>query len=156
LRFRVRRHFAWIGADGIAWDFAETVNDVIPHRHDDPWQNHGDDRYAARARMRQFWDALPEGEQAFFSCEAVLPYESIIDIDENGDDCVEQPHIYTTEFVPQRGPFSGFYPELRTTGNFDARYAKADPVTRVQKFPTADDVAVSQPTAGIAVPDDDV
>jgi hypothetical protein len=32
LRFRVARHFAWIAADGIA-----TVNDAIPHDHEDPW-----------------------------------------------------------------------------------------------------------------------
>jgi hypothetical protein len=155
LRFCVRRHFAWIGADGIAWDLAETMNDAIPHGHTDPWKNHNEDRYTSRGRAMQFWDALPEGEKAWFSCEAVLPYENIIDIDENGDDWVEQPHIYTTEFVPERGPFSGFYQELRAAGHFETRYAEPNPDTRVQKFPTADDDDLSKQRDGIAIPDDD-
>jgi hypothetical protein len=157
LRFLVKRHFAWIGADGIAWDFAETVNDASPDRYSDPWCDRGDDRYAVRARISEFWDALPAGEKAWYSCEAVLPYENIIDIDEKGDDWFGEPHIYTIEFVPRLGPFSfGVYPELRTTPEdvASARNAKPDPSTRVQKFPTADELVQSEPAARIPIDDD--
>jgi hypothetical protein len=39
----------------------------------------------AIARIHKFWNPLTEGERAWFSCQAVLPYESIIDTDENGE-----------------------------------------------------------------------
>lgn len=155
LRFCAGRHFAWVGADGISWDFDETVNDAIPLGDEDPWQNHNEDRHAARGRAIQFWDALPQGEKAWFSCEAVLPFENIIDIDENGDDWVEQAHIYTTEFVPERGPFSSFYQELRTTGSFETRYADPNPDARLQKFPTADDADEPTQRDGMPIPGDD-
>jgi hypothetical protein len=151
LHFLVRRHFAWIGADGIAWDHDVTVNDATPHRHEDPWRDHDDGRYAARGRVMRFWDALPEDERAWFSTEAVLPYENIIDIDENGDEWVEQPHIYTTEFVPQRGPFSRFYNELKTRELFGTRSADPNPDARIQKFPTAYDD--NEPEDRMPIPD---
>jgi hypothetical protein len=37
-----------------------------------------------RKKIAEFWDALPEDEKAWFSHEAALPCESIIDIDESG------------------------------------------------------------------------
>jgi hypothetical protein len=36
----MKRHFAWIGTDGVAWDFNETANDAIPP---DPWEDQKDE-----------------------------------------------------------------------------------------------------------------
>ncbi|TFI58421.1 hypothetical protein E2493_09810 [Sphingomonas parva] len=103
-----RRHFAFIDDDGEHWDYAERMNDAPPH--DDPLPDpERPETDAARAEAFDQWSSLPEGNRAWYELMLVLPYESIIDIDEDGDDYFDGPHIYVQPFVPEgNGPFAEF------------------------------------------------
>jgi hypothetical protein len=90
----------------------------------------------ADARAMAIWDALPEGARAWLEEWLVLPYESVIDIDEKGDEWFDGPHIYVAEFDPVRGPFRDYRRvKLATTVQWAPRQADPDPKTRVEKFP---------------------
>lgn len=132
------RHLAFIDDDGVAWDFAECMDDSAPHKN--PWRSEDDEKLmdqvaAARANAMTIWDALPEKNRAWFEEYLVLPYESVIDIDDKGDEWFEGPHIYVGEFDPVRGPFRDYRRvRLCTIGQWSARHAEANPEARVKKF----------------------
>lgn len=139
LHFLRDRCLAFIDDDGKAWDFAEGMNDACPH--DNPWRTEGDRRRieahdSARQICMPFWDALPAQNKAWLENFFVLPYEDVIDIDENGDEWFHGPHIYVAEFSPQRGPFRDYVRiKLATVSQFGSRNADPDPAKRVQRFP---------------------
>ncbi len=82
------------------------------------------------------WNALPEHTRAWFEIEHILPFENILDIDEKGDDWVEIPQVYTSEFHPENGPFRPHVAiSLETIDRFSRRYGDADDRNRVSKFP---------------------
>ena len=82
------------------------------------------------------WQALPEKNRAWYMVFAVLPYENILDIDENGDEWFEYPHIYTTPFHATDGPFRPYtLVSLQTVGNGTTRCGRADESKRIKKFP---------------------
>jgi len=132
------RCFAFVDDDGVAWDYAEAMNDSSPHNN--PWRTEKDERELherddERAKAMAIWDALPEKNRGWFEVWWVLPYEHVIDIDEDGDEWFKGPHIYVTEFDPVRGPFRDYNPErLVTVGQWSSRHAEANPKTRVKKF----------------------
>jgi hypothetical protein len=61
------------------------------------------------------------------------------------DDWLKQPHIYTTEFAPEQGPFSDFfYKELRADPSEFLRLIQFL-IHCIRKFPTKDVVETSIP-----------
>lgn len=130
-----RRHFAFIDDDGEHWDFAERMNDALPY--DDPWPR-VDRQYSDAARIEDIrqWSKLPEANQGWYELIHVLPYESIIDIDEEGDDFFRGPHVYVLPFLPTgNGPFADFkLVGLSTIGDW-GRSCADDEKMRVKVFP---------------------
>jgi len=136
LHFVCSRHFAFLGEDGEKWDYAECINDGPVHSHENPWRERDDDEDSeARSAAVAIWDTLPEEAKAWYEVLAVLPFENIIDVDEKGDEFVENPHIYTTEFATKRGPFCYFRFSLETVSRWSARTGTAEQSNRVEKFP---------------------
>jgi hypothetical protein len=139
LRFICNRHFAYLGPDGVEWDYAECMNDGPVDRFENPWHDKSVEDYrseqAARSVAMDLWDALSPDSKAWYQVIAVLPYENIVDIDEKGDECFGGPHIYTTEWSAEKGPFIHFLKDLTTISNFDSRHGKANEETRVAKVP---------------------
>lgn len=104
LQLTLRRHFAYLSDDQTSWDAAFLQNDALPS--DDPWLERPDDG-EVRRKIYDFWSKLPAANQAWFELYAVISFDSIIDIDELGDDLVKAPHIYVP-FRGSDGPFSGY------------------------------------------------
>lgn len=130
-----RRHLAFIHEDGEQWDYAERMNDAV--QHDDPWpdpERPSDDIFRMED-MRQ-WDQFPEQNKGWLEVMNVIPYESIIDIDEDGDDFFRGAHIYVAPFAPEgRGPFADFkLVDLSTIGSW-GRQCAANQEKRIKVFP---------------------
>lgn len=135
-----RRYMAFVDDDGLAWDYAEKMNTAIPMIN--PWETDEDaskklKRQTGRDEADPIWSALPENNRGWYEEYLILPYESVIAIDEDGDDWFEQPHIYTVPFSEERGPFRSYRRlNLRTIGNrFISRSADPIPENRIKKFP---------------------
>jgi hypothetical protein len=152
LHFILHQHPAYVRDDGEEWDFAEKFNSGPVQHHENPWRLGVDDLDELRTETFGIWDALPEKNRFWFLVYAVLPFENILDIDENGDDWFGKPHIYTTEFRIMRDPFCGFIEALernnrlggssiidRAIARMDGKPVHPDFEKRVQKFPRRGD-----------------
>lgn len=139
LHILCRRCLAFLDDDNVAWDYAECMNDSTTHNN--PWRTEEDEEIinafaAARSEAMTIWDVLPEKNWAWFEMWLILPYESIIDIDEKGDEWFEGPHIYVNDFDPVRGPFREYCRlKLATIGRWSSRQTDPDLKNRVAKFP---------------------
>lgn len=113
LLFEISRHFAFLDDDGVAWDAALAYNDGL-HFDDDPW---ADERVIGPRRndIWEEWNKLPELNRAWMTITGVLPYDSLVDIDGEGDEVAQMPHLYV-DFAPKDGPFSGTRAEVATIG----------------------------------------
>jgi hypothetical protein len=130
-----RGHYAFIDEDGEHWDFAERMNDALVTSFN-PWLE--DHSYTSEDRTKacEIWNALPEQDRAWYAVFLILPYENIIDIDEDGDEWFEGPHVYTTEAHPVHGPFrANARDELQTTDPYHPRKTWPEEEKRVHKFP---------------------
>jgi hypothetical protein len=137
LHFVFRRHCAYLADDGEEWDYAEGMNEAVPYSQDDPWTDEEarEELRAERVKAMEVWEKLPEQNRAWFEIFCVLPYENVLDIDKDGDDYFEAPHVYTTEFQPPQ-PFRTYNPiSLRTIPMFGGRHGEADGKKRVKIFP---------------------
>lgn len=136
LVFCVRRYFAYLGDDGEQWDAAMAHNDVRASPHEDPWRREGDD-HDLRNRIYDAWIALPKANQAWLELLAVIPFESILDIDDLGDEHFAEPHIYASFADRKGGPFHAWYAKLETTESYNARvlYVPGPDEGRISKFP---------------------
>jgi hypothetical protein len=102
--------------------------------HFNPWADDGLYTPEDRAEASAIWNALPERDRAWYEVCHIVPYENIIDIDEQGDEWFEGPHVYTTETHPVHGPFREHARvELHTIDHHDPR--NTAPEKRVHKFP---------------------
>ena len=140
VRILVERHFAFLDSDGVHWDFAESMNSARPAPHYDPWRGEIEpSEDEDRAVAMEIWNSLPEENRGWFEVHVLLPYENILDIDEEGDEYSDAPHIYTFPWVPNRGPFADRqWVTLNTIGARERRI-HPNPENRVQKFPRKDD-----------------
>jgi len=134
----IERYYAFIDVDGVSWDFAEDFDQSKKSIFNDPWD--GKDRGKKsldEQKIFSFWQALPEANRAWYEVFAILPYDNILAIDEDGDEWTEQtPHVYTTNFDIKCEPFSeGFFVKLQSIGKFDQRSINPDPEKRIKKFP---------------------
>lgn len=130
-----RRHFAFIDDDEVHWDFAERMNDAYPHV--DPWAERDDTVLdTARSEDSRQWDELPQKNKGWYELFLFLPYDTIIDIDEEGDEFFRWPHVYVQPFVPDaRGPFADeLGVELSTIGDWGSA-CQAVETNRVKVFP---------------------
>ena len=142
IHFQYRRYLAFLDDDGVAWDYAERMNDAVPNQN--PWLTEDEEktiemRRAAREEAFPIWQDLPEKNRAWFEKFLILPYENILAIDETGDEIFKGPHIYTAPFTVSNGPFrSQIRVKLKTIGQWDARRGNPDKSARTKKFPRED------------------
>ncbi len=115
LLFCSRRHFAYIDDEHKNWDAALVLNDVTAH--DDVWNRKYFDS-ALRQQIYEEWSALPKRNQAWLEVHGVIPYESILEVDELGDNIVpDTPHIYVP-FDGLMGPFVRFIAVVEPTDRY--------------------------------------
>lgn len=130
-----RRYFAYRGDEDKNWDVANALNDARLGTHADPWRGTdaaGDDR----AELFAFWHSLPEKNKAWFEVWGVVPFSSIVEIDELGDDITSHPHIYFEPAKEHGHPFSDGYPELSTASQWgSARVLWPKAADRIVIFP---------------------
>jgi len=139
IHFRWRRLPAFFDKDNVHWDLAEKANfATVLHTNDNPWV---DERIkaeleASNEEAMEIWQKLDEPERAWYEATLVLPYESVIGIDETGDDILpDAVHIYTTQWIGD-SPFREKGSQvLSTIDRWSARYCVLDTTNRVQKFP---------------------
>ncbi|MCC8469312.1 hypothetical protein, partial [Xanthomonas phaseoli] len=72
--------------------------------------------WAARSAVWEAWNALPESNRAWMTITGVVTYESLVEIDREGDDMAEMPHLFV-DFRPQDGPFAGTRAEVVASGS---------------------------------------
>ncbi|CAN7341893.1 restriction endonuclease [Bosea sp. LjRoot237] len=134
VHLEVGRHLAFLDDDGERWDYAATSNDAVLSEHEDPWSE-GGNRADARGEAWKLWMALPPTNQAWYEVAVVLPYEAIVDVDIDGDDCCKHPHVIAEGATPDAKLVRpGFWHKLKTTG-FDARRVFPMKEHRVEVFP---------------------
>jgi len=104
LLFCIQRNFAYLDDECKQWDAAFVQNDGLPH--DDPWNEKPNDS-KLRQEIYETWLKLPKLNQAWFEVHALVPFESILDIDDLGDEFVDAPHIFVP-FNGSDGPFVGY------------------------------------------------
>jgi hypothetical protein len=101
LNICLRSYMAYLSDDGAQWDAATVYNHALPVRPG-PWVAHPTDDL--RERARELWDKFPEHNKAWFEVVGVVAFDDILDIDEIGDEYVDDPHVYVP-FNADRGPF---------------------------------------------------
>lgn len=120
LKFCVERYFAYLSDDGESWDAAMAVNDARGNSHQDPWLGSGrqDEK---RQAIFELWDKIPERNRAWLEVVGIISFDSILDIDELGDEFVHAPHVYVPFEDGRRGPFTAFRAEVGTTERWNER-----------------------------------
>jgi hypothetical protein len=129
---------AFLDKDGEHWDYAEGVNEAQLEPYQNRWASEKtEEQQANHDKARAVWDALSEDEKAWLEIQHVLPYETILDIDEDGDEYFGHgPHIYTAEWAGTGGPFRHYnYEKLKTISAYGPRQGNPDESKRVAKFP---------------------
>jgi hypothetical protein len=136
LEFCVERYFAYLSDDGESWDAAMAVNVARGSRRDDPWLG-GNRQDEKRQTINEFWNKIPEANQAWLEVVGLVPFEDILDIDDLGDEYVQAPHVYAPFGPGRQGPFKGFIAEVETIGRWDKRSFCPDTMTdgRIKYFP---------------------
>ncbi|MES1200363.1 MAG: hypothetical protein ABUS57_02820 [Pseudomonadota bacterium] len=130
-----RRQFAYIDPDGERWDYAERMNLATPNSHEDPWCDDRRGPDADHTAAFQLWDALPPEQKGWFEVMFVLPYETIIDVDDTGDEVFDGPQILVEPFSADRGPFRDYTRlSLERAGTWYGHTPSPDEEKRVLKF----------------------
>ena len=134
LIFQLNRYFAYLSSEPIQWDAALSLDDAP--RRGDYWIK-GGDTFQTRAKIYEFWDALPEANRAWLDVMALVPYDSIIAIDELGDNYHREPHVYV-EFDQTLGPFDGYAVKVSAGGQWNNLVFSPDSLNdqRTVIFPT--------------------
>lgn len=133
LRVLHRRSMAFLDLDNTHWDYAETFDHQYGASFEDPWANH-DELEAHRRQVTSIWNGFAEEEKGWIEVKLTLPYERIIDIDENGDDITNMPQIYVVTHISLEDLYGdSAYVEL--SANTDQRDLEPIESHRVQKFP---------------------
>jgi hypothetical protein len=125
----------------VHWDYAETANNARLGPNFDPWDTRTLQEWIdVRSDVETIFDSFDERNQARYELIHILPYENILDIDENGDDIFDGPHVYTVPHDRNTGPFlkDGVYESLHTI-SAERRHADASDNTRVERFPRKTD-----------------
>lgn len=137
LHFIIHKHFGYLSDDGTAWDFAETMDDGQVPSFQNPWRDKNKEsaQHQDREIPMKIWNELPPENKGWFEVVAVLPFDHVIDIDEDGDDRFEGPHIYTIDFSKDDHPFIYFLEELTAGSQWNTRWGNLETATRTNIFP---------------------
>lgn len=100
----IGRHYAYIDKTKGEWDFTRAVNNVM-HVHGHR-RGRDVDREELRNAVKGFWEQYPHGKKATFVHNGLIRFDSIVFIDEKGDNECDFPHLFV-DFHIERGPFSG-------------------------------------------------
>jgi hypothetical protein len=95
IKLLTEKFFAYLADDRVHWDYVPDVNDACDSEN--LWQNEKDsERFSEkRHRVNSYWLEIPKQNQAWFEFIRRIPYERIIDVDEDGDpEFPQHPHIY--------------------------------------------------------------
>lgn len=127
----VNKYLAYAYDDKIHWDSNEKIKQRHTWSHEDPWDGKDTARLDdEKENILNEWRKLPDSQKAWHHIEGKIPYESILDIDEIGDDFFKGPIIYTSEWHREKGPFIGF---AETVRNLENAYIRADK-DKVRKY----------------------
>ena len=139
-----KRLMAFLDRDGVHWDCAETYHHSYTGWRQDPWEDR-EEQEKNRREVIQTWNSLDDDEKGWFEVKLVLPYENILDIDDEGDDVCESPHVFV---IPHRELgdifLDGYYLELRASN--PERYIDPLDANRVEKFPRKPDLPLLDKT----------
>jgi len=130
----VRRYFAFIDDDGKHWDYANAYNDGQLHDRVDPWRGR-EPGWEQRQAIFDFWNELPQQNRGWLDVWAVMPFASVVEVDELGDDITDHPHVYVVPSASSSHPFLYDYPLLKSADTWGSREVNLEPSTRVEKFP---------------------
>lgn len=134
LKFLVKRCHAFIDEQTGEWDRSEFDDDAIFIGFHDPWLDDSSEISEMRLAVRKKWTALPSENSTFYTEYRIMPYDNVLDIDQDGDEICSCPHIYTTPYHPEYGPFWGyFFPDF-------SRDILPDHEKRVDIFPKSKEV----------------
>lgn len=129
-----RSYFAFVDDDGKHWDYANAFNDETLDLRADPWRG-GELIYEQRHRLYEFWHSLPKNNQAWLEVRGVMPFASIIEVDEMGDDLTGHPHVFVMPHSGASRPFEYDDAELSAGDTWNRRVIDPKASTRVVKFP---------------------
>lgn len=106
---KVKHQYAFYDADAGTFDVAEHGSLIF--RDSDP-----DDRRREQSEqnelVRDFWENLPRKNQAEFQLNGLLSYDSMLVIDDKGDNWNDFPHVFI-DFVGGNGPIKGYFDYLK-------------------------------------------
>lgn len=125
LVFAWSKYFAYLDSDRKHFDYIASHNDAKLVRD---WSQANATR-AARGELHDLWLEVPEENRAWLEVDVLLPFRSILAIDDQGDEIYECPHLY----VERTAANSFFDPS-----NFVTLYT-AGRVERVEIYPEIDD-----------------
>lgn len=134
LELVARRYFGYIADDGEHWDVANVVDDTRLSEQKDPWRG-SDNLSIERRELFEFWDKLSDYNKARFETRGVVPFASIVEIDEVGDDLTPHPHIYIEPSSGPGSPFEEAYPELVASKTWVAGLKYPTASNRIEIFP---------------------
>lgn len=89
LIFDLHRHFAVLTSDG-EWDAAFALDEYDPEALGDDFDEAA---RQARSDLWQLWYDLAD-EKAWFMFRGCIPFDNIVEVDADGDDLAEFPHLY--------------------------------------------------------------
>src|SRR5262249_3078245 len=92
-----RQFYAFLDDDGNHWDYANIQSDDNATDFENPWLDESErqERRTLNHQIHDFWDnEIPEEYRATFHVNAFIKYDSIIEIDERGDNEATFPHVY--------------------------------------------------------------
>ena len=124
---------AFLDKDGVHWDYAETYNHGLDSWWDDPWEDQRE-REEKRRTVTDIWNGFEDEEKGWIEVKLVLPYDSILDIDDDGDDVSELTHVYVVPHMDLEALYSD-HVYLELTGISGGREIDPDRGNRVEKFP---------------------
>lgn len=114
LKFCIRRCFAFVSDNGDTWDATLLLNDQNPVK--DLWDQYQLD-FHLRTEIYKQWDTFENKNKAWFELFGIISYDDVIDIDADGDDIFDSPHIYC-RFEGTSGPFSRFAAVVKNSERF--------------------------------------
>ncbi len=108
----IKEHFAYASEDE-EWDILDYNNLSAPFEHDNHWHVEGEGRDRGSDAWA-IWNKLPDANKATYHLDRIIPFTSIIDIDEHGDQYAKFRHVYIeglantrkVEYIEQGNPYN--------------------------------------------------
>jgi hypothetical protein len=135
--FACNEYLAYANDKG-EWDMANAFNHAIPE-HDNPWLE-AEDLYPSKDDRAELWDfesKMQPDYKARLSVVAFIPFESIVALDETGDECFDSGQGLPTLYVPffEDGSITVHeHKDVRLMTGIDAE-VELDKTKRVKFFP---------------------